>query len=159
LTSHNSWVRLFDETIASLNFPFKNKKLNSAEILNLLSDNKSSIRKLAAKSIGVTLGNNANLFATITNTLAKDKSINDDWRKLPNPVSSRNLSNSVEDEVVESLSRSVSNYYPKFGFKRINQKNLILPGAIDPERLHIIFFEEGIENKMGDKPWTVKSSN
>ena len=41
LTSHNSWVRLFDETIASLNFPFKNKKLNSAEILNLLSDNKS----------------------------------------------------------------------------------------------------------------------
>ena len=51
-----------------------------------------------------------------------------------------------------------SDYYPKFGFNRINQKNLILPGTIDPERLHIIFFEEGIENKMGDKPWTVKSS-
>ena len=122
LTSHNSWVRLFDETIASLNFPFKNKKLNSAEILNLLSDNKSSIRKLAAKSIGVTLGNNANLFATITNTLAKDKSINDDWRKLPNPVSSRNLSNSVEDEVVESLSRSVSNYYPKLSHRYYKMK-------------------------------------
>ena len=122
LTSHNSWVRLFDETIASLNFPFKNKKLNSAEILNLLSDNKSSIRKLAAKSIGVTLGNNANLFATITNTLAKDKSINDDWRKLPNPVSSRNLSNSVEDEVVESLSKSVSNYYPKLSHRYYKMK-------------------------------------
>ena len=37
--------RLFDETIASLNFPFKKQKLSSAEILNLLSDNKSINKK------------------------------------------------------------------------------------------------------------------
>lgn len=52
-----------------------------------------------------------------------------------------------------------SDYYPKFGFKRINENNIILPGLIDPERLHIMFLEEGIENKMGVKPWTIKSSN
>ena len=113
LTSSSAWIRLFDDTIAALRFPFKNKLLSSAEILNFLSDNKSSTRKAAAKSVGKTLGKNINLFATITNTLAKDKSINDEWRKLPNPVSARNLSNVVEDKVVEALSNTVSDSYKK----------------------------------------------
>ena len=111
LTSSSAWIRLFDDTIAALRFPFKNKLLSSAEILNFLSDNKSSTRKAAAKSVGKTLGKNINLFATITNTLAKDKSINDEWRKLPNPVSARNLSNVVEDKVVDALSNTVSDSY------------------------------------------------
>ena len=113
LTSSSAWIRLFDDTIAALRFPFKNKLLSSAEILNFLSDNKSSTRKAAAKSVGNTLGKNINLFATITNTLAKDKSINDEWRKLPNPVSARNLSNVVEDKVVDALSNTVSDSYKK----------------------------------------------
>ena len=117
LTSSSAWIRLFDDTIAALRFPFKNKLLSSAEILNFLSDNKSSTRKAAAKSVGKTLGKNINLFATITNTLAKDKSINDEWRKLPNPVSARNLSNVVEDKVVEALSNTVSDSYKKLSHR------------------------------------------
>ena len=117
LTSSSAWIRLFDDTIAALRFPFKNKLLSSAEILNFLSDNKSSTRKAAAKSVGKTLGKNINLFATITNTLAKDKSINDEWRKLPNPVSARNLSNVVEDKVVDALSNTVSESYKKLSHR------------------------------------------
>ena len=117
LTSSSAWIRLFDDTIAALRFPFKNKLLSSAEILNFLSDNKSSTRKAAAKSVGKTLGKNINLFATITNTLAKDKSINDEWRKLPNPVSARNLSNVVEDKVVDALSNTVSDSYKKLSHR------------------------------------------
>ena len=117
LTSSSAWIRLFDDTIAALRFPFKNKLLSSAEILNFLSDNKSSTRKAAAKSVGKTLGKNINLFATITNTLAKDKSINDEWRKLPNPVSARNLSNVVEDKVVDALSNTVSGSYKKLSHR------------------------------------------
>ena len=117
LTSFSAWIRLFDDTIAALRFPFKNKLLSSAEILNFLSDNKSSTRKAAAKSVGKTLGKNINLFATITNTLAKDKSINDEWRKLPNPVSARNLSNVVEDKVVDALSNTVSDSYKKLSHR------------------------------------------
>ena len=117
LTSSSAWIRLFDDTIAALRFPFKNKLLSSAEILNFLSDNKSSTRKAAAKSVGNTLGKNINLFATITNTLAKDKSINDEWRKLPNPVSARNLSNVVEDKVVDALSNTVSDSYKKLSHR------------------------------------------
>ena len=117
LTSSSAWIRLFDDTIAALRFPFKNKLLSSAEILNFLSDNKSSTRKAAAKSVGKTLGKNINLFATITNTLAKDKSINDEWRKLPNPVSARNLSNVVEDKVVDALSNTVSDSYKQLSHR------------------------------------------
>tara|TARA_Y100000741_G_scaffold112207_2_gene84196 strand:+ start:453 stop:2252 length:1800 start_codon:yes stop_codon:yes gene_type:complete len=111
ITSSNAWIRLFDETIASLRFPFKKESLTSAEIFNFLSDSKSSNRKLAAKSVGKVLEANVNIFATITNTLAKDKSINDKWRNFPNPVRSRNLSNVVEDNVVEALSNSVADSY------------------------------------------------
>ena len=117
LTSSSAWIRLFDDTIAALRFPFKNKLLSSAEILNFLSDNKSSTRKAAAKSVGKTLGKNINLFATITNTLAKDKSINDEWRKLPNPVSARNLSNVVEDKVVDALSNTVRDSYKQLSHR------------------------------------------
>ncbi|PPR46663.1 MAG: Oligoendopeptidase F, plasmid [Alphaproteobacteria bacterium MarineAlpha5_Bin9] len=111
VTSNSAWIRLFDETIANLKFKFKNKYLSSSEIFNFLSDANHINRKAAAKSIGKTLSNNINLFSIITNTLAKDKSINDQWRKFPNPVRSRNLSNVVEDEVVNALCDSVKNSY------------------------------------------------
>ena len=91
--------------------------MTSAEILNYLSDNKSNVRRSAAKSLGKILGQNIKIFSTITNTLAKDKSINDDWRKLPNPVSARNLSNVVEDEVVEALAKTVKSSYKKLSHR------------------------------------------
>ena len=50
------------------------------------------------------------IFLIITNTLAKDKSINDNWRNFSNPVSSRNLTNVVEDKVVDALILDESDY-------------------------------------------------
>ena len=47
----------------------------------------------------------------------RDRSINDHWRKLPTPVSARNLSNVVEDSVVDSLVSSVIEYYPKLSHR------------------------------------------
>ena len=113
ITSRSAWVRLFDDTIASLKFPFKGKELSSAEIFNYLSDKKELNRKNSAKVVSKVLKSNIRVFATITNTLAKDKSINDNWRGLPNPVSSRNLSNVVEDEVVNALSDAVIENYSR----------------------------------------------
>jgi len=48
--------------------------------------------------------------------------------------------------------------YPKFGFKKINDKDLILPGYIDPNRLHILYFKKSIEKKIGRSPWMVMPS-
>ena len=117
ITSRSAWVRLFDDTIASLKFPFKGKNLSSAEIFNFLSDKKESNRKKSAIVVSAVLKDNISLFASITNNLAKDKSINDKWRGLPNPVSSRNLSNVVEDEVVEALTETIKENYPKIAHR------------------------------------------
>ena len=65
----------------------------------------------SAKGIGAALAGKAQLFTLVTNTLAKDKAVEDDWRKFPRPVSSRNLANLVEDEVVDALVSAAKGAY------------------------------------------------
>ena len=117
VAGRSAWVRLFDETMADLRFPYRNRKLTTTEILDLLSDNEGAVRKEAAKSVGAVLGDNVRLFSLITNTLAKDKEIDDKWRKFERPVSSRNLSNLVEDEVVDALVNAVKDSYPRLAHR------------------------------------------
>ena len=50
-------------------------------------------------------------------------------------------------------------YYPKFGFQKIDSNKLILPGYIDPKRLHIIFFKKEIIDLMGEYPWEINPQN
>jgi len=106
-----AWHRLFDETMARLRFPIGGRELTSAEALNLLSDTDGAKRKEAAKALGQVLGENAPLFALITNTLTKEKEIDDRWRRYDRPQSYRNLSNQVEDHVVDALAASVKECY------------------------------------------------
>jgi len=107
-----AWNRLFDETMAGLRFPIDGKELTSAEALNRLSDRDPAKRREAGEVVGRVMGANARLFALITNTLAKDKEIEDNWRHYPSPTSARNLSNRVEDEVVDALVAAVKAAYP-----------------------------------------------
>ncbi|MCP4327715.1 MAG: M3 family oligoendopeptidase [Alphaproteobacteria bacterium] len=112
-----AWVRLFDETIAALRFPVYDRELTSQEVLNLLTDTDENVRQQAAESIGRVLGVHARTFALITNTLAKDKEIEDRWRHYPRPVSSRNLVNQVEDEVVDALVAATRASYPRLSHR------------------------------------------
>ncbi len=117
VTGHAAWSRLFDETIAQMRFPLGNKMLTSAEILDLLSSRDGTIRKKAAKVLGEELGKQAHVFTLITNTLAKDKEIEDRWRGFAAPISSRNLANQVEDEVVEALISTVKENYSRLSHR------------------------------------------
>ncbi|HKX07613.1 MAG TPA: M3 family oligoendopeptidase [Stellaceae bacterium] len=112
-----AWTRLFEETMAALRFPVEGKDLTSAEALHLLSEPDPKLRKAAAKSLGEVLGKNARLFALITNTLAKDKEIEDRWRHYAAPISSRNLGNYVEDEVVDALIAAVRASFPRLAHR------------------------------------------
>src|SRR5271169_335356 len=112
-----AWTRLFDETIADLRFPIRGKELTEAEALDLLSDTDPEIRREAALAIGEVLGKNARTFALITNTLAKDKEIEDRWRRFAHPISSRNLANFVADEVVDALIAAVRDSYPRLSHR------------------------------------------
>jgi oligoendopeptidase F len=121
-SGRSAWVRLFDETMADMRFPVGRKQLTSAEAFSRLSDRKPATRKAMAQSIGKVLGANVKTFALITNTLAKDKEIEDRWRGFARPVSSRNLSNYVEDEVVDALVTSVKAAYPKLSHRYYRMK-------------------------------------
>ena len=140
-----AWTRLFDETMAELRFPLDGKLVTESQILNKLSDRDEATRKKAAKSLASVLQDNLQLFAQITNTLAKDKSIEDGWRGFERPVSSRNLANMVEDEVVDALAGAVTEAFPRlahryfklkarwFGKERLDywDRNAPLPEDID----------------------------
>ena len=145
LTSHNAWIRLFGETMADLRFRVeggkKPKQMTLADTLNLLSDKKAQVRKQGAKALSRGLAKNIRVLSLITNTLAKDKEIEDRWRRYPHPASYRNLSNQVEDEVVYALVGAVKDSYPRlshryyrlkakwFGVRKLNtwDRNAPLP--------------------------------
>ncbi|MDR3290454.1 MAG: M3 family oligoendopeptidase [Rickettsiales bacterium] len=113
VSGRNAWSRLFDETIDNMEFTYKDEKYNEAKMLEMMNGGNNNVRRDTSKIFGETLGKNAKLFAYITNTLAKDKEINDTWRKFKTPISSRNLSNLIEDDVVENLRQTVRANYEK----------------------------------------------
>ncbi len=111
ISGRTAWSRLFDETVDNMEFEYNGKKYNQSQMLEMMSGKDEKVRRETSKIFGETLGKNGKLFAFITNTLAKDKEINDRWRKFETPISSRNLSNLIEDDVVESLRETVKNNY------------------------------------------------
>src|SRR3546814_2614490 len=103
--------------MARLRFPLDGEELTTAEVLDRLSHRDGAMRRKAAQSIGEVLERNVGLFALITNTLAKDKQIDDKWRRYPQPISARNLANQVEDDVVEALVGAVRNKYGRLSHR------------------------------------------
>jgi oligoendopeptidase F len=112
-----AWVRLYDETLADLRFPISGRSMTLAEALNRLSHRSAATRRTAALAIGKVLGEHGRTFALITNTLAKDKEVEDRWRGFEGPASARNLSNYVEDEVVDALVGAVKRAYPRLSHR------------------------------------------
>ena len=107
-----SWIRLFDETVAGLTFPFEGGRVSEAEILNMLSSSDAAKRKEAGASLAAILKENEKLFTLIINVIAKDRDIDDKWRGFKTAVSSRNLANDVDDHVVTALVDAVTSRMP-----------------------------------------------
>ena len=112
-----AWNRLFDETVAALRFDVDGTELNLEATANLLSDPDRKTRQTAAEAFAKVLGENLPLFARVTNTLAKEKEIEDRWRGLPTPQSGRHLANHVEPEVVQALRDAVVAAYPRLSHR------------------------------------------
>jgi oligoendopeptidase F len=115
----SAWNKLFDETMAGLTFRVKgeDEALNLEATLNLLTDPIRDRREAGARALAEVFDRNIKLFARITNTLAKEKEIEDRWRKMPTPQTARHLSNQVEPEVVEALRNAVVAAYPKLSHR------------------------------------------
>jgi oligoendopeptidase F len=122
LTACQAWKRLFDETVAAMRIAVNGETLTVSDALNKLSDPNRGVREAAGKAIGKAFGDNIRLFSLITNTLAKDKEIEDTWRRYERPTSYRNRSNMVEDEVVEALVTAVRGSYPRLSHRYYQMK-------------------------------------
>ncbi len=180
VTGRTAWHRLFDETIAGLRVPVGDARLPVSAALNLLSDRDRATRARAASAIGDVFGENIRLFSLVTNTLAKDKSIVDKWRRYPRPGSYRNRSNMVEDEVVDALvdavvadyARTSHRYYALkarwLGLPKLQHwdRNAPLPDDVDTHvpwseaRARVQAAYDGFDGEIGaivrrffDNPW------
>jgi oligoendopeptidase F len=117
VAGRSAWVRLFDETIANMKVTVAGEGLTVSAALNLLSDRDRGRRAAAAEGISAAFGERVRLFSLITNVLAKDKEIEDNWRHYPRPGSYRNRSNMVEDEVVDALVSAVTANYGRLSHR------------------------------------------
>ncbi|WP_299678950.1 M3 family oligoendopeptidase [uncultured Roseobacter sp.] len=113
----DAWERLFDETIAGLEFDVDGETLNIEGTLNLLTDPDRAQREAAARELATVFAANIKTFARVHNTQAKEKEIVDRWRGMESPQLGRHLSNQVEPEVVEALRNAVVEAYPKLSHR------------------------------------------
>ncbi|MCI2398551.1 M3 family oligoendopeptidase [Aliiroseovarius subalbicans] len=112
-----AWNKLFDETIAGLMFTVDGEEMNLEACLNFLTDPDRAKREAASHELARVFGDNVRLFARVHNTLAKEKEVEDRWRKMPAPQTGRHLANHVEAEVVEALRDAVVKAYPKLSHR------------------------------------------
>ncbi|MDO5605941.1 MAG: M3 family oligoendopeptidase [Paracoccus sp. (in: a-proteobacteria)] len=112
-----AWNRLFDEHMAGLEFDLDGETMGLEAVLNLLTDHDRARREAAAHALARVFSRDIKLFSRIHNTLAKEKAVEDKWRKMPSPQHGRHLSNHVEPEVVEALRNAVTHAYPRISHR------------------------------------------
>ena len=113
----DAWERMFDETIAGLEFEVDGETLTIEGTLNLLTDPDRAKREAGARELAEVLGANIRTFARVHNTQVKEKEVMDRWRGMETPQTGRHLSNHVEPEVVEALRNAVVEAYPKLSHR------------------------------------------
>ena len=113
----DAWEKLFDETIAGLQFTIDGEEYNIEGTLNFLTEQDRSKREAASRELARVFNDNIKTFARVHNTQAKEKEIIDRWRKMPTPQTGRHLANHVEPEVVEALRNAVVNAYPRLSHR------------------------------------------
>jgi oligoendopeptidase F len=126
VTGAEAWIRLYDETLASMQLSFEGENLPLEAVVTKMGDKDADVRKKAAHSLNNGLQTQLSLFATVTNVLAKDKEIEDRWRQFPTPESSRHLDNQIEPEVVATLANCVRQNYANLSHRYYKLKAKML---------------------------------
>ena len=105
----SSWTNLFEKVLGQLKFG-KNQR-NQEEVLNDLYSPERDTRQQAAEELTAGLQEQLHILTHIFNTVLADKMIDDRLRSYPSWVSSRNLSNELEDETVDTLVNATTGRY------------------------------------------------
>lgn len=116
-TGGSAWSRYMNELLGQARFSYEDNEIGLEEILTLMSSPDRMVRQKAFE--GTTEGLIRISFHTtfIFNTIVKDKQQKDELRHYPGMVTSRNLGNNVEDEVIDALNASVTGNYARLSHK------------------------------------------
>jgi oligoendopeptidase F len=115
VTGRAAFVRLFDETVASMRFPFEHggssESLSLQQINARLYDPDRSVRQAAAAGLTRGLQDNARLLTYLMNTLVLDHRSDCNLRHFDSPMGPRHLANEISDAVVEALMTAAERYH------------------------------------------------
>jgi oligoendopeptidase F len=144
VTGRAAFVRLFDETVASLQFPFEHggqtQSLTMQQINAKLYDADRSVRKAAAEGLTIGLQGNARLLTFIFNNLVLDHKSDCELRKYPSPMASRHLANEIASEVVDALMTAAERYHGSVQrYYRLKRRLLGLDQLCDYDRYAPLF--------------------
>ncbi|HXQ13171.1 MAG TPA: M3 family oligoendopeptidase [Caulobacteraceae bacterium] len=112
-----NWVRLYDDTLATLTIRSGHEGLTLAEALNRLSDADAARRKSAAQGLARALEAKSGTLTLAFNTLAFEKQVEDRWRHYATPAASRHVANEVDAEAVAALEAAVVASYPRLSHR------------------------------------------
>jgi oligoendopeptidase F len=115
VTGRAAFVRLFDETVSTLQFPFETKAgvetLSQQEILARLYDADRGVRQAAARGLTRGLETNSRLLTFIFNNLVLDHHVDCRLRKYAHFMQPRHLANEISDAVVDALMTAVERHH------------------------------------------------
>ncbi|NGP75995.1 M3 family oligoendopeptidase [Balneolaceae bacterium YR4-1] len=111
VTGSSAWNRYFDETLGAATFELEGEELTEQEVLSKLHEPDRELRKKAHASLTDTFKDLSRTLTFVFNTLLADKHTNDKLRNYDSWISSRNLSNEIDDDTVELLVNSVTSSY------------------------------------------------
>ncbi|MEO0866787.1 MAG: hypothetical protein AAFY39_19905, partial [Pseudomonadota bacterium] len=99
----DAWERMFDETIAGLEFDIDGEALNIEGTLNLLTDPERAKRETAARELANVFASNIKTFARVHNTQAKEKEIIDLVAEVPTGLRRGHAAPAVDDFLLFGL--------------------------------------------------------
>jgi oligoendopeptidase F len=115
VTGRAAFVRLFDETVASLRFPFahdgRTESLSLQQINARLYDADRGVRESAAAGLTRGLRDNSRLLTYLMNTLVLDHRSDCNLRYFDNPMGPRHLANEISASVVDALLTTTERYH------------------------------------------------
>src|SRR5439155_9406821 len=115
VTGRAAFVRLFDETVASMKYPYthagQSELLSMQQINAKLYDAERGVRKAAAEGMTRGLQENARLLTYIFNTLVLDHKSDCELRHFDSPMAPRHLANEISDAVVNALMAAAERHH------------------------------------------------
>jgi oligoendopeptidase F len=115
VTGRAAFVRLFDETVAALRFPFEHAGRSDAlplqQVSALLYDADRGARAAAAAALTRGLQDNARLLTYVFNTLVLDHKSDCELRHFASPMGPRHLANEIRPEAVDALMTAAERHH------------------------------------------------